>query len=49
MSKYDMDKFEEQEINKMRPIKKTWYDRFIKQTLVREKNPKIIRDKLEDK
>ena len=49
MSKYDMDKFEEQEINKMRPIKKTWYDWFIKQTLVREKNPKIIRDKLEDK
>ena len=49
MSKYDMDKFEEQEIKKMRPIKKTWYDRFIKQTLVREKKPRIIRDKLEDK
>ena len=30
-------------------LKKKWYDRLIKQTMAREKKPKIIRDKLKDK
>ena len=47
VSKDDVDKFEEQEMKKIRP--KTWYGRLIKQTMVREKKPKIIRDKLKDK
>ena len=41
-----MEKFEEQEMKKIRPIKKNWYDWLIKETMVREKEPKIIRDKL---
>ena len=41
VSKDDMDKFEEQELKKIRPIKKSWYDRLIKQTMVSEKKPKI--------
>ena len=40
VSKDDMDKFEEQEMEKIRPIKKNWYDRLIKKTMVSEKKPK---------
>ena len=40
MSKDDMDKFEEQEIKKIRPFKKCWYDWLIKQTMVGEKKQK---------
>ena len=47
VSKDDVGKFEEQEMKKIRP--KNWYGRLIKQTMVREKKPKIIRDKLKDK
>ena len=48
MSKDDMDKFEEQEMKKIRPVEKNWYDSLIKQTVAKEKKPKIIRDKLKD-
>ena len=44
-----MDKFEEQEMKKIRPIKKNWYDRLLKQTVVKGKKLIIIRDKLKDK
>ena len=47
VSKGDMDKFEEQEMKKIRPIKRNWFDRLIKQNLMGKK-PKIIRDKLKD-
>ena len=47
--KDDMDKFKEQEMKKIRPIKKTCYDLLIKQTMVGKKKPKIIRDILKDK
>ena len=43
-----MDKFEEQEMKKTRPIKENWYDHLIKQTMAREKKPKILRNKLKD-
>ena len=46
MPKDDMDKFQEQEMKKIRPIRKNG---MIKQTVVRGKKPKIIRDKLKDK
>ena len=48
VSKNDMEKFEEQEMKKIRPIKRNWFDRLIKQN-VTGKKPKIIRDKLKDK
>ena len=48
VSKDDMDKFEEQEMKKVRPIKRNWLDRLIKQSVMRKKS-KIIRDKLKDK
>ena len=48
MFKNDVDKFEEQEIKKMRPILKKWFDQLIKQSVVRKK-PKLIRDKLKVK
>ena len=48
VSKDDMDKFEEQDMKKIRPTKKNWYDPFIKRTMVKEKKPKTIRDKLKD-
>ena len=48
VSKDDMDKFEEQEMKKIRPIKGNWLDRLIKQSVIRRKS-KIIRDKLKDK
>ena len=49
MSKDDKDKLEELEMKKIRPIKKNWYDQSIKQTVVKGKKPKIIRNKLKDK
>ena len=48
VSKDDMDKFEEQEMKKIRLIKRNWFDRLIKQSVMRKKS-KIIRDKLKDK
>ena len=47
VSKGDMDKFEEQEMKKIRPIKRNWFARLSKQNLMGKK-PKIIRDKLKD-
>ena len=49
VSKDNMDKFEEQEMKKIRTIKKKWYEWLIKQSMTREKKPKVIRDKLKDK
>ena len=43
-----MDKFEEQELKKTRPIIRNWFDRLIKQSVMGKK-PKIIRDKLKDR
>ena len=44
VSKDDMDKFEEQEMKKIRSIKRNWFDWSIKQNVMGKK-PKIIRDK----
>ena len=49
VSKDDVVKFEEEEMEKIRPIKKNWYDRLIKQTIAREKKPQIIRSKSKEK
>ena len=43
-----MDKFEEQEMKRIRPIKINAFDKLIKQNAIRRK-PKIIRDNLKDK
>ena len=43
-----MDKFEEQELKKTRPIIRNRFDRLIKQSVIGKK-PKIIRDKLKDR
>ena len=48
MSKDDMDKFEEQEMKKIRPIIRNWFHLLIKQNEM-GKRPKTIRDKLKDK
>ena len=48
VSKNDMDKFEEQEIKKIRRIKRNCFDRLIKQNVMRKKS-KIIIDKLKYK
>ena len=48
MPKDDMDKFEEQEMKKIKPIKRNLSDKLIKQNVIRNKT-KIIRDKLKDK
>ena len=48
VSKDDLDKLEEQEMKKIRPIKRNWFDRLIKQSVKRKKS-KIIRDKSKDK
>ena len=48
VSKDNMDKFEEQEMKKISPIKKNWFDWFIKQSVMGKK-PKITRDKLQVK
>ena len=47
LSKDDVDKFEEHEMNKIIPIR-NWFDQLIKQNVMRKK-PKIVRDKLKDK
>ena len=44
-----MDNFEEQIMRKVRQIKKNWFGPLTKQTMVREKKPKILGDKLKDK
>ena len=43
-----MDMFEEQELKKLRPVIRSWFDQLIKQKVM-ENKPKIIRDKLNDK
>ena len=43
-----MDKFEEHKMKKIRPVIRNWFDRFIKQRVMRKKS-KVIRDKLKDK
>ena len=48
VSKVDMDKFGEQEIQKIRPIIRKWFDRLINKNMMGKK-PEIIRDKLKDK
>ena len=48
VSKDDMDKFDEQELKKIRPVIRNSFDRLIKQKVM-ENKPKIIRDKLHDK
>ena len=48
VSKNDIDKFEEQEMKKVRPMIKNCFDQLIKQNVMGKK-PKIIRDKLKDK
>ena len=42
--KDDTDSFEEQEIKKIKPIRKTWFDQLIKQCVMKKK-PKVVRDK----
>ena len=42
-----MGKFEEQKMKKIRPMKRNWIDRLIKQNVMGKKS-KIIRDKLKD-
>ena len=39
---------EEQEMRKIKPVKKNWFDRLIKQNVMWKK-PKIVREKLKDK
>ena len=48
MPKDDMDKFEEHEMKKIRPIIGNWFDWLIKQSVV-GKIPNIIRDKFKEK
>ena len=43
-----MDKFEGEEMKKIRPINRNWFDQLIKQNMMGKK-PKIIRDKLKNK
>ena len=43
-----MDKLVEQEMKKIRPIMRNWFDWLMKQNVMRKK-PKVIRDKLIDK
>ena len=49
VSKDNMDKFEEQEMKKIRSIKKNLHDRLIKEAMTRKKKPKMIREKSKDK
>ena len=48
MSKNDWDKFEEQEMKKIKPIIKTWFDQSIVQN-VKGNKTKIITEKLNNK
>ena len=43
-----MDKFEGEEMKKITPIIRNWFDQLIKQNMMGKK-PKIIRDKLKNK
>ena len=47
VSKDDMDKFDEQEMKKIRPIIREWFGRLINKNVMGKKH-KIIRDKLKD-
>ena len=49
VSKDNMDKFEEQEMKKIRSIKKKIYDGLIEGVMTREKESKMIREKSNDK
>ena len=49
VSKDNMDKFEEQEMKKIRSIKKKICDGLIKGVMTREKKSKMIREKSNDK
>ena len=42
--KDDTNRFEEQEIKKIKPIRKTWFDQLIKQSVMKKKS-KVVRDK----
>ena len=50
MSKDDMDKFEDEEMKKIRPIKRTLFDKLFKQNVIRNKpkkkeyNERLIKD-----
>ena len=48
VSKEDIDRFKEQKIKKKDQLKK-WYDRLIKETMMREKKLNILREKVKDK
>ena len=48
VSKYNLNMCEEQEMRKIKPVKKNWFDRLIKQNVMWKK-PKIVREKLKDK
>ena len=48
VSRDDIDKFQEQEIKKIRSITRNWFDRLFKQNM-RKNKPKITRDKLKNK
>ena len=48
VSKDDMDKFEEEQVKKIRSVIRKLFDRLINKNVI-EKKPKIIRDKLKDK
>ena len=48
VSKDNLNKFEKQEMKKIRSIKRNWFDRLIKQSVMRKKS-KMIRDKLKEK
>ena len=47
--KDDMDKFEEQEMKKMRPVIRKWFGRLINTSVIQKKPEMIRRDKLKDK
>ena len=47
VSKDDLNKFEKEEMKKIRPIKRNWFDRLIKQSVMRKKSKMI--NKLKDK
>ena len=48
MSNDDLDKSEEHVMKKIKAIKRNWFDRLIKQSVMGKK-AKLIRDKLNDK
>ena len=48
MYKENLATFKEQEMKKIRPIKRIWFDRLSKQGVMRKKSKKV-RDKFKDK